>query len=59
MVNPDGDWSNYACYGYTIKSMESAGMTPEQIKSVIAEMRYFFDTWQVEKAAEYYRQSPY
>lgn len=55
----ESEWSNYACFGYTIKSMQTLGFTDEQIKSVINEMHYTMDMKTVDEAKEIYTKSDY
>mgnify|MGYP003623482772 CR=1 FL=1 len=52
-------WTNNACRGYVIKAMETLEFEPEDIRNVMAELRFLFDIMAVEEADQYYCRSPY
>lgn len=52
-------WSNNACRGYIIWSMENCGFTPDDIQRVIMELHEIFEFTSIEEAARRYCNSPY
>ncbi|MBE6013029.1 hypothetical protein P4H94_24035 [Paenibacillus macerans] len=52
-------WSNNACRGYVIWAMESCGFSPDDIKRVVSELHYVFDTCGIEEAEAHYQNSSY
>lgn len=53
------NWSNNACLGYVIKSLENLEYSEEEIKKVTGEMNYLFDTKTVTEAADIYCNSTF
>ncbi len=47
-------WSNNACRGYIIKTMENCGFKSKDISQVLTELHEIFDFCSVEEAAAYY-----
>ncbi len=52
-------WSNGTYRGYVIRAMEYCGFSPDDIKCVVSEFYYVFDTYGIEEAGAYYQNSPY
>ena len=52
-------WSNGACRGYVIRAMENCDFSPNDIKRVVSELHYVFDTCGIEEAEAHYQNSPY
>ena len=52
-------WSNGACRGYVIRAMENCDFNPDDIKRVVSELHYVFDTYGIEEAETHYQNSPY
>ena len=46
------EWNNAACEGYCILAMQAAGLDAETVRSVLYEMRSYFDSVSVDEAAE-------
>lgn len=58
-LGQESEWSNYACFGYTIKSMKELNYTDEQITEVIGKMHYVMDMKSVDEAKDIYTNSSY
>ena len=52
-------WSNDACRGYVIWTMENSGFKPKEIKQVVAELYMVFDYKTIEEAARHYYESSF
>lgn len=52
-------WSNGACRGYVICAMESAGFDHEDIRRVMGELRWVFDTISIKEAERRYCKGVY
>lgn len=52
-------WSNGACRGYVISAMKSAGFAHEDIRRVMGELRWVFDTISIKEAEECYCRGSY
>lgn len=52
-------WSNGPCRGYVIYAMENCGFKPEDIKRVVGELHWVFDTKSTKEADNHYCNSPY
>jgi hypothetical protein len=52
-------WSNNACMGYVIMALEALKYPEEDIKKIIAEMKYGFDMSTIGEANQHYCKSPF
>ena len=52
-------WSNNACRGYIIWTMDNCGFSPDDIRRVVSELHSVFDIKSIEEADRYYCDSPY
>ena len=52
-------WSNNACRGYGIYAMENCGVSPVDIRRVVAELYEVFDFCGLEEAQQHFENSPY
>ena len=46
---------NYACMGYCIAAMKNTGFDEDQIRKVIGEFSYVFDSYDAEDAIDIYK----
>lgn len=47
-------WSNYACLGYALRAMLSAGLKPIDINNVLVSMNRAFEDLSVDDAEKFY-----
>ena len=52
-------WSNDACRGYVSDAMENCGVSPNEIRRVVAELYEVFDFRSLEEAQQHFEESPY
>lgn len=50
-------WQNDACIGYMIIAAEDAGLTDDQIRELISQIKEAFDVVTIDEAAERWRHS--